>query len=282
MLAVTHMVRDVYRYRELLWALTQRDIRIRYKQAAFGVAWAFFMPVLAIAAGLLFRLVLAFFSQQPLTAMQVSGVMVKTLPWLLFASIVNGASNSLLGNSGLIGKIYFPREVVPLSSILSSLVDFAISLGGLILLMTLGSLVLTGSAVAWTPWLLAAPLLLGLLVLLGLGLGLFLAAANLFLRDVKYIVQVMIQFGMFFSLVYFQVDELPTIHRWGMEIPLGKLLFVNPVAPILESLRCVCIQGTLPLEFWPWLGYSALVALIMLQLACVVFERAEFLFAEYL
>lgn len=282
MLAITHLAKDVYRYRELLWALTHRDIRIRYKQAAFGVAWAFFMPFLAIATGLLFRLVLAFFSHQTLTAMQVSAVMVKTLPWLLFASIVSGSSNSLVGNGGLISKIYFPREVIPLSGVLSSLVDFAISLGGLIVMMAVASFLMEGSPLAWTPWLLMVIPLMAILVILGVGLGLFLAAANLFLRDVKYIVQVMIQFGMFFSLVYFQVDELPTLHRYGYDIPLGKVLFLNPVAPILESLRCVCIQGTLPMDFLPWLGYSTIFALLILWIASVVFDRAEFLFAEYL
>ena len=272
MTAVAHMVREVYAYRELLLALAYRDIRVKYKQAAMGMLWAFFLPMLAIASGLMFRFAMAYFSNKPLAPADVAGVMVKSVPWMLFATIVGSASNSLVGNVSLITKIYFPREVVPLSALLGSLFDFLISLAGITLLLGVWGVVAGKAPVALTPALLWAPLLLAVLVLMAGGLGLFLASANLFLRDVKYIVQVMLQFGIFFSLVFLKYSELG---RWG------KLLLLNPVAPLLEGMRTAVVDGRLDPTLWPYLGYSAAVAVVCLIAACAVFDRAESMFAEY-
>jgi ABC-type polysaccharide/polyol phosphate export permease len=271
---LTRMFKEVYAYRELLLALTYRDIRVKYKQAVMGIAWVFFMPVLAICSGILFRLAMAIFSGQPLQMAAVVGVMVKSVPWLLFASIVGSSSNSLLANMGLITKIYFPREVVPLSGVLSALFDFSISLFGLTLIITaIGLLAGDGSSGIVASWsLLLIPALLALLVLLGAGLGLFLAAANLFFRDVKYIVQVMLQFGIFFSLVYFTYEELGQY---------GWLLLLNPVSPVLESLRTIVTSGQVDPLLLPWLGYSTIIALLAAMVGCWVFDKAEYLFAEY-
>ena len=271
---VTHLVKDLYAYRELLLALTYRDIRVKYKQAVMGMLWAFFLPVMAICSGIVFRLAMAFFSGQDPKLTDVVAVMVKSVPWLLFAGIVGSSSNSLVGSIGLITKIYFPREIVPVSSLLSALFDFMISVTGLIVVLTLISLwtLDTGSPVTMSWSLLWAPLLLILLVIMSAGLGLFLACANLFLRDVKYIVQVMLQFGIFFSLVYFTYEELG---QWGW------VLLINPVAPILEGLRTAIIDGAIDPYLWPWLVYSTAVTLIGFIAACAIFERAEYMFAEY-
>ena len=111
-------IKQIAAYRELLIALTYRDIQVKYKQAVMGVAWAFFMPVLAITSGILFRLVMSWHRSESLpVAADIVGVMVKSVPWLAFAAIVGAASTSLIGNVELITKIYFPREVVPLSEI---------------------------------------------------------------------------------------------------------------------------------------------------------------------
>lgn len=273
MTAVTHLCKEVYAYRELLFALTYRDIRVKYKQAVMGMLWAFFLPILAIGSGVLFRIVMAVFSGQQLNPADVASVMVKAVPWVLFASIVGGSSSSLVGNMGLITKIYFPREIVPLSSLLSSMFDFTISLVGLALILLIWSLIAHQDPIAITPALLLAPLLLGLLIIMAAGLGLFLSCANLFLRDVKYIVQVVLQFGVFFSLVFFKYTELPG--GWG------KWFLLNPVAPILEALRTAVIDGAIDPYLYPYLAWSAAVALIGFVAACYVFDRAEYLFAEY-
>lgn len=266
-------IREIYSYRDLLYALTYRDIRIKYKQAAMGMAWVFFMPVLAISSGILFRLVMAYFSGRSPQLADLVAVMVKSVPWLLFASIVGGAANSLIGNLGLITKIYFPREVVPLATLLSSLLDFAISMAGLIVILA-GISLYSGesSPIVISPALLWVPLLLALLVLLAAAAGLLLSCANVFFRDVKYIVQVMLQFGIFFSLVYFTADELGS---WSW------VLLLNPVAPLLEGIRMVVLDGGLPNHHWPWLLYSAIAGIGGFLMAASIFERAEHLFAEY-
>jgi ABC-type polysaccharide/polyol phosphate export permease len=266
-------VKEIVHYRDLLLALTSRDIRVKYKQAAMGMMWVFFMPILAITSGILFRLAMAYFKGADPQLADIVAVMVKSVPWLLFAAIVGGASNSLIGNLNLITKIYFPREVVPLSSLLSALFDFAISFTGLIVL--LGAItIINGSdtPIVFGPALLWTPLLLAILIIMAAAFGLLLSCANVFFRDVKYIVQVMLQFGIFFSLVYFSYEELG---RWGW------VLLVNPVAPLLEAMRMAVIDGAIKPELYPWLAYSATVAIGGFFIAIAVFERAEGLFAEY-
>ncbi len=272
---VTGMVKEVYAYRELLAALTYRDIRVKYKQAVMGIMWVFFIPVLAISSGIIFRLAMAYFSGQPPRLDDIVAVMVKSVPWLLFASIVGSSSNSLIGNMGLITKIYFPREVVPLSSLLSALFDFTISATGLLILLTL--LYTFGPNTGEPPFivsvkLLYVPVLLGVLIVLAAGLGLTLSCANLFLRDVKYLVQVFLQFGIFFSLVFFKHDELGS---WGW------VLLFNPVTPLLEGIRMLVVEGGIEPFLFPWLAYSITVAVAGFAAACVIFDHAEYLFAEY-
>ncbi|MEX2216425.1 MAG: ABC transporter permease [Phycisphaeraceae bacterium] len=284
------MIKELREYHELLFALTYRDIRVKYKQAVMGIAWAFFLPVLAIASGIVFRVVMSIFSGKPLELASIVGVMVKSVPWILFAAIVGGASNSLIANIGLITKIYFPRHIVPLSGVLSALFDFLISVAGLILVITLMVVLIpianpqptgeaasfvqttnpTGVTLSWS--LLLVPVVIGLLVIMATGLGMFLGAANLFFRDVKYIVGVILQFGLFFSLVYFTYEELGQY---------GWVLLLNPVAPLLESLRCLVVNGAMDPFLWPWVGYSTIVALLALLLGSIFFEKAEHLFAEY-
>lgn len=270
---LSESIKEVYGYRDLLLALTYRDIRVKYKQAAMGMCWAFFLPVLAISSGILFRLAMAYFSGSPPRLDDMVAVAVKSVPWLLFAGIVGGASNSLIGNLGLITKIYFPREVVPLAAVLSSLFDFLISLTGLTILLT-GLTIFYGSeapiALGWQ--LLWVPALLAILIVMAAAAALLLSCANVFFRDVKYIVQVMLQFGIFFSLVYFSYTELGD---WGY------VLLANPVAPLLEGLRLVVVDGYMPADFLPAIGYSATVAVVGLLVGLVTFERAEYLFAEY-
>ena len=266
-------LKEVLSYRELLVALTYRDIRVKYKQAVLGIAWVLFMPMLAIASGIIFRLAMAYFSGRPPEWRDMLAGMIKSVPWMMFATIVSSASNSLVGNQGLITKIYFPREVIPLSAVLSVLFDFTISLIGLIGLLTLLAVTSGPDFPVVMSWnLLWLVLLIGVLVLMAVGAGLFLSSANLFFRDVKYIVQVLLQFGIFYSLVFFTYTELGT---WGW------VLLFNPVAPVLESMRMVVIDGAIEPMMWPWLAYSSYVAVVGLLVASVLFERGEYLFAEY-
>jgi len=273
---------DLWRYRELLFQLTRRDIRIRYKQAVMGFGWAVFMPIFVVGAGILVRLAMATLSHSELKLGSVAGLAVKSLPWSFFVGSLGFATNSLIGNSNLVSKIYFPREVLPLSVTLAQGFDTLIGA----IAMTI-FLALTG--ITPTLQLIWVPILALVLFMLTLAAGLLVSCANLFFRDVKYIVQVLITFGIFFTPVFFEP---------AMFGPLGaKLMMLNPLAPILEGLRLTIIQGHNLLQpltetiaggpevlaWTPWyLAYSVTVGVLGLFTTSLLFHRLEFVFAEYI
>lgn len=265
---------ELFQYRELMFAMTSRDIRVKYKQAALGIAWVFLIPTLAICSGVMFRTVMALFSGKPLQLTDVVAVMIKSVPWLMFAAVLRNVSSSLTSNIGLMTQIYFPRQVAPASQALSALFDFVISVVGLsVILSLLAILAPSGGSMFALSWsLLWAPVFLMLLTLLAVGLGIFLASVNVFFRDVQYIVSLSLQYGIFFSLVYFTYTELGS---WGW------VLLVNPVSPLLEGLRTAMIDGQVDPFLWPWLAYGAVMSVMSLGLGLIVFERVEGLFADY-
>ena len=271
---LVQVIKESYEYRELLFALVSRNIRVTYKQAAFGVMWVFFMPVMAIVSGIMFRIVMSLFSGRPLLLTDVISVMVKSVPWLLFSGIVGGASGSLVGSMGLITKIYFPRQVIPFSQILTSLFNFSISLTGLIATLTIISFFASDSAppIVLSFQLFWIPVFLVILISMAAGIGLILSCANLFYRDVKYIVGVVLQFGIMFSLVYFTYAELG---QWGW------IFLFNPITPLLEGIRMVVVEGAIEPFMWPWIGYSVAAAVAGLAIGSLVFKRADGLFAEF-
>ena len=273
---------DIWQYRELLYQLTRRDVRLRYKQTAMGLGWALFMPGFVVLAGVLVRLAMARLSGGGLPAASVAGLAVKALPWAFFVGAIGFAVNSLTGNPTLVAKIYFPREVLPLSSVLAQAFDSVI--GAVLVAVLLPFLGIGfGLSALWVP------LLAVLLFLFTTAAALFLGCANLFFRDVKYIVQVMLTFGIFVTPVFFEP---------AMFGPLGaKLIMLNPLAPILEGLRLAVVEGHNLLEpltvvgrqgqaviAWePWyLSYAAAWAVAGAAGAVVLFHRLAFVFAEYL
>ncbi len=274
------VVTDIWKFRELLGQLTRRDIKIRYKQAVMGFAWAIFMPVLVVAAGLIIRWAIATVGGVPINRAGAGELLVKGLCWSFFVGAIGFATPSLSGNTSLVTKVYFPREVLPLGTLGAQLFDSTIgAIAVLIAVPFLGAAL--SPALGWVP------LLLVLLIAFTAGTCLFLSCANLFLRDVKYIVQVLLTFGIFFT---------PVIYDPSLLGPAGaKLVMLNPIAPLLEGLRLAVFHGHSLLEpyvvarngvevlTWaPWyLGYSAAWALGGLSVAAVIFHRAELLFAEY-
>jgi lipopolysaccharide transport system permease protein len=276
------ILRDFWQYRELLVQLTRRDIRIRYKQAVMGFGWAVFMPVFVIGAGILVRYAMATLSHTPLRLDSIAGLAVKSLPWSFFVGSLGFAVASLTGNANLVAKIYFPREILPLSVTLAQAFDTSIGAGAVTVL-----LVVAGVRPAWT--LLWLPLLVLFLLCFTLAVGLFVSCANLFFRDVKYIVQVLVTFGIFFTPVFFEP---------AMFGPSGsKLMMLNPLSPILEGFRLAIVQGHnllnplvvanasgLAVAAWtPWyLAYAALWSIGGLLASLVLFHRLEFVFAEYI
>lgn len=272
----TERFKEVWSYRELLVALTARDIRVRYKQAAFGIAWAFFLPLLAILSGVVIRIAMAKLQGGTLPPVtEVSEVMIRSVLWLLFASAVGQCATSLISNLNLVTKIYFPREVLPLSALLGKMFDFSISVIGLIVGLVLLAVFSTDAAPAvvfsWS-WLIAFALVLVMVFMIA-GLGLALSTANVFFRDVKYIVEVLLRFGIFFSAVIIFVKDLPDT--------IGRILLLNPIVPLMEAISSAIVRGSIESWLWPWLGYSFGCTVLACMLGLAGFQRGEHLFAEY-
>lgn len=273
---------DFWTYRDLLYQITLRDIRIRYKQAVMGFGWAIFMPALIVLAGLLIKLAMANFAGKPLQASDIASLMVKALPWSFFVGAIGFAAASLLANIALVTKVYLPREVFPVAATVAQAFDTSIS--SVVLLIALPFL---GVQLSWS--LLWVPVLALLLFLFTTGVGLFLSCANLFFRDVKYIVQVLLTFGIFFTPVLFDASMVgPTASR---------LIMLNPLSPFLEGMRLCVVEGhnlLMPLTqvgahgqvflAWsPWyLAYGLFCSVGGLLASALMFHRLEFVFAEYI
>jgi lipopolysaccharide transport system permease protein len=262
--------------RDLVQQLTLRDIRVRYKQAVFGFAWALLIPAAVVLAGMAVRVAFAYASGRELDLTQLGGMAVKAVPWAFFVGCLSSGTASLISNLSLVTKIYFPREVLPLSSVLAQSFDSFI---GLVLV----ALMLPFLGVTFSVQLLWVPVLLALLWCLALAAALFLSCANLFFRDVKYLVQVFLTFGIFVTPV---ILDAPMFGAQG-----SRIMMLNPVAPILEGLRLSVVSRHDLLEpllapagflFWrPWyLAYAAVWSLGGLLASAVVFHRAERRFAE--
>jgi ABC-type polysaccharide/polyol phosphate export permease len=275
------VIADFREYKDLLFQLTLRDIRIRYKQAVMGFGWAVFLPALVVLAGVLVRGAMAYISGRELQTAEIVGVAVKSVPWSFFVGAIGFATNSLTGNQNLVTKIYFPREVFPVAAVLAQTLDSTIGATALaVILPFLG--VAYGLNILWVP-------LLGvILFLFTVAVGVFLSCGNLFFRDVKYIVQVLLTFGIFFTPVFFEPSMFGPTGAWVM--------MLNPLAPILEGIRLSVVEGHNLLEplriagqdggqviAWePWfLLYSTAWAVFGLLGATVMFHRLEYVFAEY-
>jgi lipopolysaccharide transport system permease protein len=256
------MLKELIEYRDLTMMLTMRDLRVRYKQAAMGFLWAIFMPIVAVLAGVLIKKAMAVVSQQALDTRGIISISVKVLPWTFFISSIRFAVQSLVGNSALVTKIYFPRAVLVLSSILACLFDFGIAVAVLIVLLLFFK-------VGISIYLLWLPLFLLLLVLYTFGLGLLLSAANLFYRDIKYVVEIILMFGIFFTPVFYSAEAFG---RWK------ALMLLNPLGSILEEIDKVVVLHQMPDPVW--IIYATMTSLLACIIGMIVFHNTEPYFAE--
>jgi ABC-type polysaccharide/polyol phosphate export permease len=250
------------RFRDLLYMLTWRDICIRYKQSVLGLLWAVLMPTVIVLAGVIVKMALSMVSGTEVSQRDLALVTVKAVPWAFFVAAIRFSTTCLIGNANLVTKISFPKVVLPISAVLAQLFDFAIAfvvLVGVLLCLGVG----LSATVLWVP------VLILVLVALTTGLSIFLAAAALFFRDVKYLVEVFLTFAIFFTPVFYEVS---LFKGWG------ELLLLNPVAPILEGLAAVTVDETAPNLVW--LGYSAAASVASLGGACLFFRKFEPAFAE--
>ena len=257
---VPEMLGELVEYRELLLSLVRRDLLLRYKQTIMGFGWAILMPVTyMIVFSLIFTRVVKLDTGVPYPIYVYAGL----LPWNFFASSLRFSVGSLTANSTLLTKVYFPRELLPFAAILVSLVDFAV-----------GAIVLAGLmawyhvGLHWTIVLL--PVVVLVQVIFTAAVALLLAMGNLFYRDVKYLIEILITLWMFASSVVYPVS------RVGGK--LGPILALNPMTPILDAYRSVLLTGQVPAA-GPFLG-TAGFAVVMLAVSWLAFHRAEYQFAE--
>lgn len=271
---------ELWGYRGLTYELTRRDIRVRYKQTLLGFAWAVLMPTVIVLAGAMVRFAMAQMGGRSLAVHELAGIAIKAVPWSFFVGALGFATNSLVGNNNLVTKIYFPREVLPLAATLAQGFDSLV--GGFTLLLVCAAL---GLHYGWAAW--WAPLLAVCTVMLTAGLGLLVGCANVFFRDVKYVVQVVLTFGIFFTPVFVEPEMLGATG--------ARLMMLNPLAPLLEGFRLSVVydhnlldtlvvmgrRGAV-LTWSPWyLAYSLGWALVLFMVGLVTFHRFEAKFAEH-
>jgi len=264
--------RDLWRYRELFYFLAWRDILVRYKQTVIGVAWAVIRPfltmiILTVTFGMIAKLAVP--GAVPYALVVMAGI----LPWQFFANSLSESSNSLIGNANLITKVYFPRLIVPAGSVITSFVDFLITL------------FLMGIMMAWFHFapdarLLAMPGFMVLAFGAAFGAGLWLCALNVEYRDFRYIIPFVVQFGVFVSPVGFTTSHVPETWPWhGYDMPIRLLYSLNPLVGVIDGFRWSLLRGEEPLNCAALACSVALIALLCLS-GLWYFRRMEKSFAD--
>lgn len=257
-----HYWKDVWRYRELFYFLAWRDILVRYKQTAIGFAWALLKPLLTM---LVFTLVFSKLAKLPSNGVPYPIlVFAGLLPWQFFSNAFSGAGDSLISNSSMISKVYFPRLVVPASAVIVSFVDFILS--GVILV---GLMLWYGFVPSWH--VLALPLFILITFAAALGAGLWLAALNVKYRDFRYIVPFVVQFGLYVSPVGFSSSIVP--EKWRL------LYSANPMVGVIDGFRWAILGDSAGL-YWPGIVLSVILVTVILLTGIIFFRKTERGFAD--
>ncbi|MES2441455.1 MAG: ABC transporter permease [Pseudomonadota bacterium] len=255
--------RDVWSYRELLGILAWRDVAVRYKQAVLGSGWAIIRPLLTM---LIFTFIFGVLARLPSEggAPYPLLVLAGMLPWLLFAGIMTEASSSLITNAALVGKVYFPRIIIPVATCVVAIIDFLISLVILVVMAVFYNYI--------PDWrVIFLPLFAALATLVAIGPALLIAALNVKYRDFRYIVPFMIQIGMYVSPVGFSSAIVPAKYQ---------LLFsLNPMVGVIDGFRWCLLRGATPLNLTS-LAISLAVMVVMLVAGAAYFRASERKFAD--
>jgi len=237
-----------------------RDIKVRYKQTVLGFAWAIIQPVMMMVV---FSIFFGRLAHMPSEGVPYPiFVYAALLPWTFFANSITNSANSLVGSANLVSKVYFPRLIIPLSSVGSGLVDFAIAAAILLLMMIY-------FRTSWTLNLLMAPVLVAGVILTALGVGTFLAALNVAYRDFRYVVPFMVQFWMFATPVVYPASLVPPEWQWA--------LYLNPMAGVIEGFRSAFLGR--PFDI-PGMLVSLAIAAILFAGGIAYFEKVERRFAD--
>jgi homopolymeric O-antigen transport system permease protein len=256
-------LREIWQYRELLQILTWRDVKVRYRQTLLGVIWVVAQPLMTmIIFTLLFNRVAKISADHGLPYSLF--VMAALVPWTFFSTAVTGSGNSLIGSAHLISKVYFPRMIIPASSVLAGLVDMAVTLGLVLVMYVWYSVPLSWS-------LLIVPLPVVVTAVLAFGFGLWLSALNVEYRDVRVVIPFLLQIWMYATPVVYPLKALPLKYHW--------IVRVNPVTGIVDAFRACLLGQPLP---WASLGYAAVFGLVVMITGAFYFRRVERLFADVL
>ena len=252
--------RELWAYRELLWVLTMRDIKVRYKQTVLGAAWAIIRPFITMV---IFSVVFGQLAKMPSDGYPYPVfVYAGLLPWTFFAGAIGTSGSSLVGSAHLVSKVYFPRLIIPLSSVGAGLVDLLVSTGILLLMML-------WYGVGWHVNLLAAPLLLLAVVFIALGVGTLLSALTVAYRDFTHLTPFVIQIWMYITPVIFPVSMVPERWQW--------LLYLNPMTGLVEGFRSAFLGKPFDLH---GLGISFAIAIAIFAVGVAYFEKVERRFAD--
>ncbi len=262
--AASAFVKELIRYRELFYFLAWRDILVRYKQTVIGIAWSVIRPLLTM---IVFSVVFGRLAKLPSEGVPYPILVFSAmLPWQYFANAMQESANSLIAESRLISKVYFPRLIVPTSSVIVSAVDFLISL------VLLGLLML-GYGFAPSINIVFMPFFFLLATLSALGVGFWLSALNVKYRDFRYIVPFLVQFGLYISPVGFSSSVVPD--RWRM------LYSLNPMVGVIDGFRW-CVQGTQDSIYLPGFAISVVVSVLLFRTGVKFFCRTERFFADFI
>ncbi len=255
--------RDIWKFRELLFILAWRDVSVRYKQTAIGIIWALLRPLLTMV---IFTMIFSKVAGLPSTGSAPYALMVLSgmLPWMLFSSSLGDASNSLISNANLISKVYFPRMIITIASMIVAVVDFMLSFLVLLLIMLVYQY--------WSGWqILLMPCFVILAVLASLGPSLLISSLNVKYRDFRYIIPFVMQLGIYISPVGFASNLVP--EKWRM------LYSLNPMVGVIDGFRW-CILGGDSAIHWPSLVVSLVVIVLFLVLGIWTFRKNERAFAD--
>lgn len=254
-------LKGVWAYRELLFVLIWRDLQVLYKQAALGAGWAIIQPVFAVT---IFTIVFGNFARMPSDGIPYPVfAFAAVLPWTYFAEAVRRSSTSLVNDSELVRKVYFPRLIMPLATVIAPLVDFVIALGVLVILMLFYGIDFTWKLVAIPPLMLVAGLL-------ALSISLWLGPINVRFRDVKHTIPFMMQIWMYASPIVYPLSMIPEQWRWAYSL--------NPMVGVIEGFRWAVFDRGEP-NFMAT-GISLAVIVVLLIGGLVFFKRMERSFAD--
>jgi len=258
---------DVWRYRDLLWLFVRRDFVAGYKQTILGPLWFFIQPLLTT---IMFTIIFSGIAKIPTDGLPpILFYLAGTTPWNYFAACLTSTSNTFVGNASLFGKVYFPRLIVPLSIVISNLIQFLVQF--LLFLGFFAWYAVRGTELNPNPLqiLVLTPVLLTLMGVLGLGVGITISSLTTKYRDLARLVTFGVQLLMYATPVIYPMSAIPDKYRW--------LIQCNPMAAIIESFRAIYLGGTIP---WSALGISTIITLLILALGVVLFNKVEKTFMD--